>query len=286
MSKQYDIETLLDGIITLPSLPHVVERVDELLGDPDRSLGEVGKVIATDPSIALKTLRLVNSAYYGLQNRVTSVEHAVALLGAKVIKNLVLTATVFDTFKTTTSQMLRHSVACGTAMGVLARRHAPPLSVTTEEAFVFGLLHDIGKIIIEEFLPQECAEARALCVAQRMPEYQAERIILGIDHAELGSRLAVKWKLPPAIIEAIAGHHDLAKCQDPSMLGFAATLCIADYICVASGFSASESAIALVPDSLWSAVSFTSLDLPDVLDAFFGSLSSLDELASVAGAEA
>ena len=99
MSHPRNIDHLLEEIVSLPSLPGIVMRVIDLLDRPGSSLEEVGHLISTDPGLALKTLRLANSAHYGVREKLTSVEHAVVYLGEKVIKNLVFAATVFDTLR-------------------------------------------------------------------------------------------------------------------------------------------------------------------------------------------
>lgn len=282
MSENREIDYLLEEVVTLPSLPATVARITQMLESPDCSLSEVGKAIATDPAIALKTLRLVNSAYYGLREKVTSVEHAVTLLGIKVVKNLVFTATVFDTLKSS-GNFLRHSIACGMAMRTLAERHPRPLPIESpDEAFIFGLLHDIGKIIFEQFLSEEYLAVTENCREQHKPSYEVEGEIIGVDHAEMGGRLAEKWKLADPLVDAIAGHHDLSKCKDPAMAEVTSLLCTADFICVACGLGVQPNDIATAPEAVWTAAGLSCEDMPVILNAFFETLPSLDELVSAA----
>ncbi|MBI5094643.1 MAG: HDOD domain-containing protein [Candidatus Hydrogenedentes bacterium] len=282
MKKPVDIDYLINEVITLPSLPSTVSRISDLLNDPTAPLSDVGKIIATDPAIALKTLRLVNSAYYGLATKVTSVEHAVVLLGVKVIKNLVFTATVFDTFKSGADVLLKHSVATGMAMQAMVESCGSRSDVDREGAFVFGLLHDIGKIILEEFLPEEFEQARGLAKRRAVPVYQVEREIIGVDHAEVGGRLAENWKLPPELINAISGHHDLSQCRSNAMRPLAAMLSVADYICVASGIPAETGAVCIVSDDIWRASGVTSRQVPAILGKFFAAVPGIDEICQVA----
>lgn len=282
MKKPVDIDYLINEVITLPSLPSTVSRISDLLNDPNSPLSDVGKIIATDPAIALKTLRLVNSAYYGLATKVTSVEHAVVLLGVKVIKNLVFTATVFDSFKNSADILLRHSVATGMAMQILVESCGSVGAVDKEGAFVFGLLHDIGKIIFEEFLPDEFEEARCAARERGVPLYVTEREIIGVDHAEIGGRLAESWKLPPELINAIAGHHDLSQCRSDAMRPLAAMLSVADYICIDCGITGEPGAIAVVTDDIWKASGVTTKHAPHVMQKFFSGLPGIDEICQVA----
>ena len=105
MKKPCDIDTLLDEVVTLPSLPSSVAHIMRLVSDPQCPLSAVAQAISSDPPLAMKTLRLVNAAYYGLRQQVGTIEHAVVLLGIKVIKNLAFTATVFDIMKPLSSGM-------------------------------------------------------------------------------------------------------------------------------------------------------------------------------------
>ncbi|MFA6239801.1 MAG: HDOD domain-containing protein [Candidatus Hydrogenedentales bacterium] len=281
MTAVRNIDSLLDGIVTLPSLPSSVAWITQLINNPDSSLAEVGKAMQTDPALALKTLRLVNSAYYGLTNKVTSVDHAVSLLGLKVIKNLVYTAAVFDSFRRSKDELLRHSVSCGMAMKVLLE-YCPQEKVDTEEAFIFGLLHDIGKIILAEFLSEDVERAAALSYSRRLPGHVAEREVIGTDHAEIGGRLALKWGLSRDLSAAITAHHDLEYCKDPKVRPLAATIAFADFMCNASGIVSSPESVPHIDDEMWEASGITGKDLPPIIDRFVASLSSVDELIHMA----
>lgn len=278
MTANYNIDSLLDEIVTLPSLPSTVTRVTGLVNAPDSSLADVAKAIQSDPALAIKTLRLVNSAYYGLANKVTSVDHAVALLGMKVIKNLAFTATVFDAFHKGTGDLLRHSVSCGVAMRVLVSGHPELRAMDPEEALVFGLLHDVGKIILEQFLPKEVESAHLLSRTNQIPLFEAERQIIGVDHAELGSRLAQQWGLSKELVGAIGGHHSLAECADESARRLAATIAVADFLCNASGIMSAPKSIIHIAEDMWETAGIEASDYPALLDRFFGSLDSVDEL--------
>ena len=278
MTGTYNIDSLLDGIVTLPSLPSTVHRVTHLVNAPDSSLSDVAKAIQTDPALAIKTLRLVNSAYYGLSHKIISVDHAVALLGMKVIKNLVFTATLFDTFNKGTDALLRHSVSCGVAMRIIIHDAPGHDDMDAEEAFVYGLLHDVGKIILEQFLPKEVESATLLSRAKKIPLFEAERLVIGVDHAELGGHLAQKWGLSKELVAAIIGHHTLANCTLDTARPLAATLAIADTICNASGIVSAPGAVPYIADEMWEESRIHISSYPRVLQSFFDSLGTVDEL--------
>jgi putative nucleotidyltransferase with HDIG domain len=277
------IDALLDEIVTLPSMPDVLANLTELLKDPDVTVAEVSRVIAMDPSIALKTLRLVNSAFYGLRETVSSIDHAVALLGMKVIHNMVYTATVFEVFRKDAAALLRHSIATGLAMKALFDADAlSPLS-GEEDPFVYGLLHDIGKFILEEYLPDESQQIVALSRAKNMPLWQAERGTLGADHADVGAKLARRWKLSDQLAGAIAGHHDIQRCPGQELRSIAGAMAIADFISNESGIRSHPDTSYDIAEVMWNVSGLAAGALPTALGLYFDSLGDIDELVKIAG---
>lgn len=277
-----DIDRLVEEIVTLPTLPRNLDRITRILEDPDPSLSELGRAIATDPAFALKTLRLVNSAYYGLRQEVSSVELAVTLLGLKVMKNLVVTAIVCETLRDSET-LLRHSVGTALAARAFAEQTKPRLRIDGETAFSFGLLHDIGKIIIVSFLPTEAKEILELRAAEGLRLYEAERRVLGTDHAELGARLATRWHLPQLLAATIAAHHNIDEAPDPQVRQMAGLITVASVTATLAGFPAEPAAVAALADSAWDASQLRKADLPPALDAFFDSLPSMDQFLAPAG---
>ena len=278
----FDIDTLLDEVVTLPSLPDSVMKLTEMLDDPGVDMKSVAQVISSDPAIALKTLRLVNSAYYGLGQEVTNVEHATVLLGAKVLKNLAMTATAFDCMKSSASYFLRHSVGCGMAMKSMVLSGAVKGFVGSEdEAFTYGLIHDIGKVILEEYLPDEYREVCQVVQDDAIPWYQAERQVIGVDHAELGARLAQNWKLTPAVVNAIRGHHDLSDCAEEHKV-LAANLSIANQICNLSGYRSHPENYTEVVDEMFAVSGIDCDALPAIVEQYFNMRASIDELLALA----
>ena len=283
MSRLYDIDALLDEVITLPSLPSTVAYIMRLVSDPQCSLSSVAHAISADPPLTIKTLRLVNAAYYGLRQKVSTIEHAVVLLGIKVIKNLAFTATVFDIMKGNVDAFFRHSIAAGLAMRALVEAGCGKTAIQSpEEAFVCGLLHDIGKVFMNEFLPKESAKVAQVCAKTGMPWYFAEREIMGVDHAQIGARLAQKWKLPDILTYAVAGHHDLKQCKDSDARQAAALVAVADFICCSCGIRAHAVGATPVPEDTWTASQLSSEVVPAVMGGFVQALPSVNELMSLA----
>lgn len=278
----HDLDSLIDGVVTLPSMPDVVAQLLEMLEDPNCSLGEVARAISLDPSISLKTLRMVNSAYYGLGQQVNTVEHAVVLLGGKVIKNLALTATLFDTMGGCADLFLRHCVGCGVAMKALHRTTAlADLVESADEAFVIGLLHDIGKVILSEYLPEEMEEVEGRLQTERVPWFRMEQAIIGVDHASLGGRLAHHWKLPERVVYGVAGHHQPNAVPERHRT-LAAHVALANHLCNAAGHVALEHAVSELPDVVWDLTGLSHREIVAVADAFFDAAPAVGELACLA----
>lgn len=280
MGKTYDINRILDEVVTLPSLPGTVAHIMRLVDDPNVPLSLVAKAISTDPPLAIKTLRLVNTAYYGLRQKVSTIEHAVALLGTKVIRNLAFTATVLDIMKDEMDSYFLHSVACGVAMRTIALTGPGGLPIeSAEEAFVYGLLHDIGKVLFKKYLPEEAQEVRQLVAAEGIATYEAERRIIGVDHAEMGASIGIKWKLPEILISSIRGHHDITRCPSPEEARLAASIAVADFICTRCGIE-SDGGPVHVSQDVWDASGLSNSHIPRVMNAFFGELPAIDELVN------
>lgn len=277
-----DVDQLLDEVVTLPSLPDTVVQLNQMLSDPDCSMAEVAKAISMDPSIALKTLRLVNSAYYGLGQEVKTVDQAVVMLGAKVIKNLVLTASVFDTFEGSIGRFLEHCISAGVAMKVFASQG--PLKRDLEspdEAFVIGLLHDIGKVIIRQFLPDETDRIARLVQEKHLSWHHAELEVIGVDHATLGARLAQKWKLNKGIVAAIAYHHDVAACPE-DYKRLAGTLAVADHFVSCAGYPSYDHPRLNLDEQAWDAAGLDRAKIPATIEAFCAALTEVQELLAMA----
>jgi putative nucleotidyltransferase with HDIG domain len=280
MSALYqDVDHLIEDIVTLPSLPCAVAELNEKLHDPDCSLADVGEIVSADPAIAMKALRLVNSAYYGLSNDIGSVSQAVNLLGPKVIKNLVMTASVFESIGRAAEGLLRHSVTTGLAMRAIAQHKGSGLD--PEEAFILGLLHDVGIIIFHEYLPKEHERAVQMARSAGKPLHEAETEIIGVNHADAGARLAKQWKLSPKLIGAIQGHHALGACSADSR-PLAAMLHCAEFISTKAGFPAMPKLPDVTVPVMWETAGLGSRDIPGVLERFFAVAGTAEELATMA----
>lgn len=277
MTGTSDIDAILAQEVSLPSLPGIIQRALDLLANDQSSLRDVGELLSTDPGTAVRVLQVANSAAYGLRHRVASVEHAVPLLGAGTVRNLCLTATVFEHLKRGTDAFVRHGICSGVLMELLTKA-SPSVDCSHDEAFIYGVLHKVGMLIFLEHLPKPASLSRSLARDRGLPLYRAEREVIGADYAEMGARLAAHWGLPDAIAGAIAGQHEIARCEVPAHRPMAGLLQVANAICMASGLQAEPEDTAAIEEAAWQATGLTNALLAGVLEDFFAALPSVDAL--------
>jgi HD-like signal output (HDOD) protein len=192
------------------SLPDIYLRIEGVIKDPDSSARHIAAIISQDPNLSAKLLKIVNSAFYGLRQKIDTISRAVTIVGHNQINDLVLGTSVVALFREIPSSLMNmnlfweHNVACGTcARWIAGSRKFPNL----ESFFVAGLLHDLGKLIIFKNLP---GPAKAVLRQVRHSDsfyYQTERDLIGFDHTQVGKALAEQWKLPAGLEQAIGGHH-------------------------------------------------------------------------------
>ncbi len=210
------LDRLVGQIGSLPTLPSVLIRVTDLVNNPKTSALHLSRVILDDQALTARLLRLVNSPFYGFPRRIATVTEAVTILGFHAVRSLLLTAAVVDllsgeeTVEFSPAKFWEHSVGTAVAAGLLARCCRDE---DREEAFVAGLLHDVGKLVEYQFLRKEFLAVLALVRSEDVPMRAAEQRVMGFSHDQVGRTLAEHWKLPYRLSEAVACHHrpDLAQ---------------------------------------------------------------------------
>ncbi len=212
---------VISKIESLPSLPSLYKEVVEEVNSPNGSLTKVGEIISKDVGMSAKLLQLVNSAFFGLPTPISSTVRAVNFLGLKTIKTLILTIKIFSQYDRAglpgyfISSVLDHSIS----MGILARSIATQEDLgqnQIDEAFMAGLLHDIGKLILLDKLPSKCLEISDAFNSSNCQLWEAEQKILGTSHAQVGAYLMGIWGFSESIVEAIAFHHCPSRCSNSS----------------------------------------------------------------------
>jgi len=212
-------EELLNMVDRMPAFPASVHRIIKMTSDVNCQARDLVRVIDTDPVLTMRILRVANSAYFGLQMNIVSVQHAVVYIGLNSVKHLALaTAAIGSLPKISTEgfdadKFLKHSLA----VGVLTRRFRKRMGIGGSkegDEFVAGLLHDIGKVLFAHFEPEALNEAALLGKSEGIPVHIAERRLLGVDHAEMGSMLAEHWGFPENLCRAIREHHEPIDAED------------------------------------------------------------------------
>ena len=215
---QERLEWLVANSGDLPALPKIAFQVTRLVGNPNTSASQVARALATDQALTARVLKMANSAYYGAPRRVSTVTDAIVLLGMRSIRDMAMAVSCHDLldrevggYSIRRGDLWRHSLCCGYGAQQLARRARYQIA---EEAFVAGLLHDIGKVVISLKLADEFAQITELSIEKQMPFQIAEREVLGFDHADVGARMCEIWNLPPQLVATIRYHHK-PKEQEP-----------------------------------------------------------------------
>ncbi len=202
-----------DELQDLPPLPAVIVRVMQTVNDPTTSAADLNRLISADQALASKVLRLVNSSYYGVPRKVATITNAVVILGFNTVRNLTTSLGVFNAFdaqgqKTALDrdQFWAHSLGVAVAAGIIARRKGIGAKAI-EEVFIGGLLHDVGKLFLDQYFPDQYSIAIKLAAAAQISIWESEKTALGIGHALVGKRIAEKWNLPPSLTSMITLHH-------------------------------------------------------------------------------
>lgn len=188
----------------LPTLPTVLEEVSKLLEDPRSSTQQVAKLISRDQVLSAKVLKMVNSPVYGFPGRISTIQHALVLLGNNVIRGLIISTSVFELMTTSMSGLWEHSVGCAMACGVIAREAG---FKEPEEYAVAGLLHDLGKVIVALQLPQAREDIERAVQEEDLHYLEAEKKVLGFGHDRINAWVADHWNLPVNLKIGISGHH-------------------------------------------------------------------------------
>ncbi|HPF70544.1 MAG TPA: HDOD domain-containing protein [Candidatus Krumholzibacteria bacterium] len=196
----------------LPAMPQVASKVLELSSDPNTSARQLQQVIADDQAMTARILKIANSAMYSCSRKIKTLTEAIVMLGFNSIRSLVVTSAARNLYNMKSSQtglkerlLWEHSIGCGFACRLLVEKRIPAL---TEEAFLAGLLHDIGKLVLNMRIPAEFDQVVQIVYNENRPFAATEREVLGFDHAHVGAMLVNKWKFSPVLEHVILNHHN------------------------------------------------------------------------------
>ena len=211
-TAQITPESLVADVRDLVSLPEIAVQVNAMVEDPRTSAADIGEVISRDPSMTARLLRIANSPFFGLTAKVATVTRAVAVVGSKKLRDLIVATSAIRTFKGVPNQLVSmddfwyHSLYCAIAARLLATSRRMPHA---DSLFTAGLLHDIGQLIIFNRLPEQAREALRLSNEDphAVDMHLAEQEVLGFDHAQVGGLLLRHWQLPALLEECVTHHH-------------------------------------------------------------------------------
>lgn len=203
----------------MPAFPKSVQRILELTRDINCEPKELVMVIEKDPVMTMKLLRVLNSAYYSFPQQITSVNQSVVYLGLNTIKNMALSFAAMGTLPQQNAagfdvqRYLLHSLTTASIARLLCQKFAAD-GTDPADCYIAGLLHDFGKVVFAQFLPEEFRKALAYSRERSVPLHLAERAIIGADHSLVGAMLVEKWQFPQALTETIRRHHGEIPPQD------------------------------------------------------------------------
>jgi len=231
LSKADQIVERLQNIENLPSVPKVLKEISLIFDSPDISINKISNMVGKDQSLTLKILSIANSPLYGLRRIVTSVENAILVLGIHEVKSIVTSLKMSSSINIKADKYFdpnkfwHHSMV----VGILAQRISKDLGFNFEgNGFVSGMLHDMGILVIHEFLQDEYKEIIEYSQTNNVTFLEAEYKIMGVSHQEIGEFLAEKWSLPSVYTDALRYHHQPTVSVENKYLS--SILHVADYL--------------------------------------------------------
>lgn len=260
--KRSEFRKALREVKNLPTLPGIVFKLTKMAENPDTTTEQMGKVISKDHILAAKLLKLVNSAFYGFPQRISSLNSAIILLGFNVIRSLIISASIFEIMEDQDVELWEHSLGCAVVSSLLARR----LGLSEpEEVSTASLIHDIGKVAIKMELPGEYEKIVAMVRDQQISMRDAEMQVIGFDHAEVGGWLAKSWNLPNKLVEPITCHHEPGQAKEEPLTS--AIVHFSDIMIRGLGYGhGNDKWVPALNSKVWALLGLVPSDLDEMLD--------------------
>ncbi len=241
----------------LPTLPTVIVRVMEIVENPQTTGKQLGDEIAKDQVLSAKVLKLVNSGFYGFSQPISTVSHAVTMLGFDAVKSLVVSASVLEIMDQALPGLWQHSLACARTCVFIAELGD---ETSPEEISVIGLLHDLGKVVLCQTLETEFGMVKRRVDKLDLLFCDAEQQVMGCHHGDIAGWLLEKWALPAKLVMPIVDHHDFRPQRDHA--GRTAILHLADVLCRAEAFG--NGGDSKIPRLMPSALETLGMEVADV----------------------
>ena len=231
-------EKIMTKVSTFPSMPRAGIKLRALLAEKDVSIDDIEGILRYDPGLATNVLKLANSAYFGIRQKVGTLKHAVMLLGVKRFAQIAVSACISKTmdkavegYGLSPGELWLHSIAVATTAEALAKYNK---IAGTIDVFTPALLHDMGKLVLEEFVKEELQQIQSLA-AKGVPLDLAENMVLGTDHAEIGALILGKWSFPSDLVNAVRRHHTPERIKNLNLQS--AIVYLSNVLCVSNSDS-------------------------------------------------
>lgn len=237
-----ELETLIMTASDLPTIPVVATKVMQLIESEGVSAEELARVVSADPAVAARVLKISNSSFYGCQRQIQTLSHAIMMLGYNTLRSLVVAASVKQVYKPyglTEKMLWEHSFGAGLAARLIANNTR---LINEEEAFLGGLFHDIGKIIMNFFDNQQFQKVMEKCYNEEISFLAAEQQVYSYTHAEVGGLVIKKWNFPEMLMKAVLQHHNFIFDNDenPSQVKLTCVVGLANLFCHKLGIGVRE----------------------------------------------
>ncbi len=280
MNKLKQLYENLDTIENLPAFPAVAFEVIRLARDSTSTSRDMERVIEKDPNLVSQILKVANSSFYGLPKEVTSLNHAINLLGFLQVENIVMVSVMLTSVKKlplhkhfNRDKFLEHSFGCGVTARIIA--NMLHLNFNSSE-FSGGVMHDIGKILIDLYAPDALDEILENAYKKGISFYDSEMELYGISHAQLGAKLLSIWGLPDEIVDIVDYHHDPTKADQPLLVS---VVHVADLLTYSEGigFGGNYARFSLEDDVGWKLI-LNEVELSKKLDVEFFTFKLFEEI--------
>lgn len=232
-----ELETAIMTAGDLPTIPIVATKVMQLIESETATAEELARIVASDPAVAARVIKISNSSFYGCQRQIQTLSSAIVILGFNTLKSLVVAASVKQVYKPfglTEKMLWEHSFAAGLAARIIAGNTR---AANEEESFLAGLFHDIGKIIMNSLDKDKFQAVMQRCYNERISFEDAETSIYPFSHDEVGAYVIKKWNFPDALTNAILQHHKFkfSNHEDIYQVNLTAVVGLADMFCLKLG---------------------------------------------------
>jgi putative nucleotidyltransferase with HDIG domain len=237
-----ELEVMIMTASDLPTIPVVATKVMQLIESESATAEELAKIVASDPAVAARVLKISNSSFYGCQRQIQTLSHAIVVLGFGTLKSLVVAASVkqvYQPYGLTEKMLWEHSFGAGLAARIIAKETRV---VNEEEAFLGGLFHDIGKIIMNTMDHAQFHDVMQRCYNDGLSFEDAEQRVYSYTHSEVGGLVIKKWNFPDMLMRAVLNHHvfDFSEDEDTVQVNLTCVVGLADMLCHKVGIGIRE----------------------------------------------